>query len=107
MQLINDGMPLICNTCKQAKLMCKPIRKECKALLASTFGTEVHVDLWGPSPVPSLRGRRYNVMFTDDYSCFTCLTLLHAKDKTFNGYKAFVAWTETQCSVKIKCLCTD
>jgi hypothetical protein len=29
------------------------------------------------------------------------------KDKTFNAYKAFIAWAETQCSVKIKCLCTD
>jgi hypothetical protein len=107
MQLIDDSMPLICDACEQAKLMRKPIRKERKALLAGTFGTEVHADLWGPSPVPSLRGRRYNVMFTDDYSHFTRLTLLHMKDETFNAYKAFAAWAETQHSVKIKRLCMD
>jgi transposase InsO family protein len=67
----------------------------------------VHVDLWGLSPVSSLGGRRYNVTFTDDYSRFTHLTLLCTKDETFNAYKAFVAWAETQHGVKIKCLRTD
>jgi hypothetical protein len=106
-QLINNGTLLICNACKQAKLMHKPIQKEHEALLAGAFGTEVYADLWGPSPVPLLGGRRYNVMFTDDYSCFTCLTLLCTKDKTFNTYKAFAAWTDMQCGIKIKCLHTD
>jgi hypothetical protein len=106
-QLIDDGTPLICDACKQAKLMCKPIQKEREALLAGTFGTEVHADLWGPSPVSSLGGRRYNVTFTDNYSHFTCLTLLCTKDETFNAYKAFMAWVETQRSVKIKHLCTN
>jgi GAG-pre-integrase domain len=55
-QLINDRAPLLCNSCKHAKSMCKMIRKECEAPIADTFGVEVHTDLWGPSLTQSLGG---------------------------------------------------
>ena len=58
-KLINDGSPLICDACEQAKATRKLIRKERKAPLMKSFGTEIHSDLWGPSPIPSLRGRKY------------------------------------------------
>ena len=60
-QLINNGATVTCEACKQAKLTCKEIQKECKAPLSGTLGEEIHSDVWGPSPVPSLGGRRYNI----------------------------------------------
>jgi hypothetical protein len=68
MQLVDDGKTLICDACEQAKATRKQIRKEREAPLADEFGTEAHTDLWGPSPVPSLGGRRYYVTFTNDFS---------------------------------------
>jgi hypothetical protein len=62
-ELVDDGSTLICEACEQAKAMCKQICKECEAPLVDTFGAEVHTDLWGPSPVPSLGGRAYYVTF--------------------------------------------
>src|ERR1700677_1004999 len=53
-QLIDDGSPIICDSCKYAKLTRKIILKERKAPLAKHFGNEVHTDLWGPSPIASL-----------------------------------------------------
>jgi len=67
-QLVDDRTPLICDACDQAKATRKEIRKESEAPLADKFGTEVYTDLWGPSPVPSLGGRRYYVTFTNDFS---------------------------------------
>jgi hypothetical protein len=106
-KLVNDGSMLICEACKQAKAMRKQIRKEHEAPLADTFGAEVHTDLWGPSPVPSLGGRAYYVTFTNDYSCFTKLIILQSKDQMLDAYKSFAAWAQTQKGVKIKCLHSD
>jgi transposase InsO family protein len=83
------------------------IHKEREAPLADTFGAEVHTDLWGPSPVPSLGGRAYYVTFTDDYSRFTKLIILWSKDQTLDAYKSFAAWAQTQKGVKIKRLRSD
>ena len=106
-QLIDDGSTLTCETCEQAKATRKEIRKEREAPLAAAFGDEVHTDLWGPSPVPSLGGRAYYVTFTDDYSRFTKLTPLRTKDQTLEAYKSFASWAHTQHGVKVKRLRSD
>lgn len=80
--LVNDGSTIICEACEQAKATCKDIQKECKAPLTDSLGVEVHTDLWGPSPMPSLGGRRYYLTFTNDYSHFIWLTVLCMKDET-------------------------
>jgi len=81
-KLTDNGLMATCEMCEQAKAMCKQIRKEHEALLTDTVGTETHMDLWGPSPAPSMGGRRYYVTFTDDHSCYSLLTVLHTKDVT-------------------------
>jgi hypothetical protein len=106
-QLIDDGTPIICNSCQYAKLTRKPIRSECKAPPANCFGVEIHSDLWGPSPVASLGGHRYYVTFTDDHTHFTRVDILQTKDQTLNSYHAFTSWARTQHSAKIKALRLD
>jgi hypothetical protein len=107
MQLIDDGSGFTCDACEQAKATCKNIRKEREALLADALGAEVHTDLWGPSPVPTLGRRRYYVTFTDDFSRYTSLTVVRSKDETLSAYKAYAAWLHTQHGVKIKRLRSD
>jgi transposase InsO family protein len=96
-----------CDTCEQAKATRKQIRKEREAPLADAIGAEIHSDLWGPSPVPSMGGRRYYVTFTDDYSRYTSLTAIRTKDETLEAYKQFAAWLYTQHGVRIKRLRSD
>jgi hypothetical protein len=105
--LVDDGSTLLCNSCEYAKFTHKPIQKEHTAPLADAFGAEIHSDLWGPSPVPSLGGRKYYVTFTDDYSRYTRISILRSKDKTLAAYKAFAAWAQTQHGVRIKRLHSD
>jgi len=102
LQLIDDFPPFICDLCEYAKATRKSIRKEREAPPADTFSAEVHSDVWGPSPILSLGGRKYYVTFTDDFSRFTRLEVLRTKDKTFGAYKAFAAWVKTQHGAHIK-----
>ena len=106
-QLINNGSAIICDSCEYTKTMCKPIQKERDAPLADSFGTEVHTDLWGPLPTPSLGGHKYYVTFTDDHMCYTSAKILHSKDQMLNAYKAYAAWVHTQHRVQIKWLHSD
>jgi hypothetical protein len=104
--LIDDGQPLYCESCEYAKATRKPIKKEHQGVQASTFGTEIHTNVW-TSPSLSLGGRKYYITFTDDYSRYTITRLLKAKSKAFQAYKDFAAWALTQHGAKIKRLHSD
>ena len=105
--LIDDGSPIICDSCEYAKMTRKVILKECKAPPAKRFGDEIHTDLWGPSPINSLGGRHYYITFTDDATRFTVVDVLCTKDEALNAYKTFAAWVQTQHGAKIKALCSN
>jgi hypothetical protein len=59
-ELIDDDYPLLtCDSCDYAKTTRKAIQPERTALPTTSFGEEVHSDIWGPSPLTSLGGQRY------------------------------------------------
>ena len=80
-----------CNFCEYAKVMCKPIRKFCETLRAANSGDEIHLDVWGLSPVQTPGHKEYYVSFTDDCTRWTHLQLLATKDRVFEAYKNFEA----------------
>ena len=47
----------------------------------------VHTDLWGPSPVASLGGSRYYIIFFDDSSRKVCVYFLKNKSDVFETFK--------------------
>lgn len=47
----------------------------------------VHSDVWGPSPLLSVCGFRYYVVFVDDYSKYTWLFPIHCKSNVFSSFK--------------------
>ncbi len=105
--LTDDVTTLVCDLCEYAKTTCKAICKEREALQADAFGAEVHSNIWGPSPVQTIGGRKYYITFTDDHMHYTRLQLLRTKDEAFNAYKAFATWAQTQHGVHIKQLQSD
>jgi hypothetical protein len=104
---ITDDDFTSCNSCDYTKTTHKPIKAECVAVPAMTFGEEVHSDMWGPSPLNSLGGHRYYITFTDDYSQYTWAQLLKTKDEAIGAYKAFMAWAQMQHRATIRCLQSD
>ena len=63
-QLIDDKTDFFCESCEYTKATRKPINKERQSNLATSFGDEIHSDLWGPSRTSTISGRKYYVTFT-------------------------------------------
>jgi hypothetical protein len=46
----------------------------------------VHTDLWGPTPVTSVGGGKYLLIFVDDFSRKVWIYILKSKDETFSYF---------------------
>ncbi|KAL6347272.1 hypothetical protein AAG906_013708 [Vitis piasezkii] len=64
-------------------------------------------DVWGIVPIVSHAHYKYFVTFIDDFSRFTWVYFLRAKDEVFVVFKRFLALIETQFSTSIKVLHSD
>jgi transposase InsO family protein len=67
----------------------------------------MHIDVFGPVPVPSLGKSIYYVSFIDDFSRNTWIYFLRNKSNLFDKFKEFRALVENQTEKKIKVLRTD
>jgi hypothetical protein len=67
----------------------------------------IHIDVFGPVPVPPLGKSVYYVSFIDDFSRNTWIYFLIKKSKVFDQFKDFKALVENQTKKKIKVLRTD
>jgi hypothetical protein len=101
------GDPFFCESCVYAKAIRKSVQKAREGERASTFGQEIHSDVWGPAPVESRGGKRYYVTHIDDSSWLTYLNFLRRKSQVPSAYKDFDAWCETQMDARIKILNSD
>ena len=67
----------------------------------------MHYDVWGLTPVISIDGFHYYVLFIDHFTRFTWIYLLKSKSKVFSKFIESKAMIETQISTKIKTLRSD
>lgn len=67
----------------------------------------IHSDVWGPSPVKSLNGNRWFVLFVDDCTRMTWLYLLKTKDEVSNIFKIFHSMVKTQFDKNIRYFRSD
>ena len=88
-----------CMSCEYGKATRKPIKKFQGMPRASKFSDEVHLDIWGPSPVQTPGHKEYYVSFTDDHTQWTHLKLLASKNEVFEAYKYFETWAKLHLSI--------
>ena len=67
----------------------------------------IHSDVWGPSPVASISGSRYFVVFIDDYSRYSWIFSMKSRSKILPIYSNFAKMVETQFSKRIKTFRSD
>ena len=67
----------------------------------------IHSDIWGPSPVSSIGGSRYFVIFIDDYSRYSWIFHMKHRSKLLQVYSNFAKMVETQFSKRIKIFRSD
>ncbi|GJT34550.1 retrotransposon protein, putative, ty1-copia subclass, partial [Tanacetum coccineum] len=67
----------------------------------------IHSDLWGPSQVESLGGKKYFLSIVDDYSRRVWVYILRFKDKAFRKFKEWKQLVENQTGRTVKRVRTD
>ena len=94
-----------CEYCISAKMHRLHLNKS--SIVSTSILEVVHSDVWGPSPITSLLGFNYYVLFVDDYTCFTWLFLVKSKSEVLSMFKHFKNMVETQDNSKLKILRID
>ncbi|CAL8169319.1 unnamed protein product [Prunus armeniaca] len=67
----------------------------------------VHANTCGPTRTPSFNGKKYFLLFVDDYSRMMCVYFLEQKSEAFSFFKQFKAYGEKQSGYNLKTLRTD
>ena len=67
----------------------------------------IHTDICGPFPTASWNGQQYFITFTDDYSRYGYLYLIHEKSQALDVFKAYKAEVENQLNKTIKAVRSD
>lgn len=67
----------------------------------------VYTDVWGPSPIPSVKGFRYYVIFVDHYTRYVWLYPLRLKSDVFSIFRQFKALVENHFNTKIVTVYSD
>lgn len=67
----------------------------------------IHSDLWGPSRVPNVSGKKWFITFIDDHTRITWVYLLKEKGEAEQTFKHFHLMVNNQFNAKIQILRTD
>ena len=62
----------------------------------------IHFDVWGSSPISTPGGSRYFVIFVDNFSRYTWISLFKNHYELYQIYRDFTKMIETQFSKPIK-----
>jgi transposase InsO family protein len=93
-----------CNSCQLGKGKRQPFPHSTRVSLQPL--DLIHSDVW-TSPVTSISGCKYHVIFIDDFSRYTWIYPLYNKSEVFDSFVKFKLLVENQFSSKIKQLQSD
>jgi hypothetical protein len=94
-----------CISCQLGKQPALPYNNS-ESIASASFDL-IHSDVWGPSPVPSMSGSHYFVIFVDDFSRYTWVFLMKSRSELLDIYRNFAKMVETQFSKRIKAFRSD
>ena len=89
-----------CTSCQLGKQPALPFNNS-ESISNSIFEL-IYSDFWGPSPVASIGGSRYFVVFIDDYSRYSWIFPMKSRSEILPIYNNFAKMVETQFSKCIK-----
>ena len=64
----------------------------------------IHTDLFGPTRITSLRGKKYRLVITDNFSHFTWVLVLAHKDEAFAVFLKFYPKISNEKNITIVCI---
>ncbi|GJX06073.1 putative ribonuclease H-like domain-containing protein [Tanacetum coccineum] len=95
-----------CVACQKGKQR----KASCKTKLVSPISQPLHLlhmDLFGPTSVRSIKHKIYCLVVTDDYSRLSWVLFLATKDETSGILKTFITGIENQINHKVKIIRCD
>jgi hypothetical protein len=95
---------VVCVSCQLGKS--KKLPFQCSSRISVNPLELIHTDIW-TSPVYSVSGLKYYVIFIDDYSRFSWIYPLHLKSEVLTKFIQFKLLVENQFSTKIKQVQSD
>ncbi|GJX16248.1 retrovirus-related pol polyprotein from transposon TNT 1-94 [Tanacetum coccineum] len=99
----NDQTCVACQKGKKHRASCKSKTENSTSLPLHLL----HMDLFGPTFVKSLKKKMYCLVVTDDYSRFTWVFFLATKDETSGILKSFITGIENLVDHKVKVIRCD
>lgn len=93
-----------CSSCLVSKACDLPFPEH--RHFSTSFLELIHCDVW-TSPIQSVTGFKYYVLFIDDYSRFCWLYPMHRKSDTLDCFRTFKLHVEKLCSSAIKFFRSD
>ncbi|CAI0399489.1 unnamed protein product, partial [Linum tenue] len=99
----NSSIP--CDTCHFARQKRLPFPSSTS--VAQQSFELIHVDIWGPNPIPSYDGFKYFLTIVDDFTRMTWLILLPAKSDARPKLQAFCSYVERQFQTTVKRIRSD
>ncbi|GJX67396.1 ribonuclease H-like domain-containing protein [Tanacetum coccineum] len=100
----NEKPPVLCHACQLGKHVRLPFASS-NTVVTSCFDI-IHSDVW-TSPIPSLSGFKYYVLFLDHYSQFVWVYPLHNKSDVWSKFVLFRTYVRTQFKCEIRSLQCD
>jgi hypothetical protein len=100
-----SSSPFDCMPCQLGKQPTLPFNNS-ESIASATFDL-IHSDVWEPSPVPTVGGSRYFVIFVDDFSRYTWIYLMKNRSEVLTIYRDFAKMVQTQYSKAIKVFRSD
>ena len=96
----------VCRACMEGKM--SESKHPSKTIISSKRILELlHVDLFGPTPVESLGGKKYCLVIVDDYSRYTWVFFFKSKSETQQCFIDFSNLVQRKHDLKIKTIRSD
>ncbi|KAJ6102323.1 Reverse transcriptase RNA-dependent DNA polymerase [Penicillium sp. IBT 16267x] len=103
--LPGTAIPDRCAPCIQGKGHSLPFGTDKR--IKSLPGETLHIDVWGPISIKSIRGQKYYLTVTDEASRFCWLFLISHRDEVFSCFLKVEAFLKTQLNLTVKRVCGD
>ena len=99
LQIYNDSLDSSCQACQLGKQIKQPFYPSVSNV-SKPFEI-IHSDVW-TSPLESMSGIKYYVLFLDHYTQFLWVYPLRRKSEVFSKFLHFLSYVETQFNSKIQ-----
>ena len=79
-----------CTSCQLGKQTTLPFNNS--EFISNSNFKLIHFDVWGPSPIASIKGSQYFVVFINDYSRYSWIFPMKSRSEILPIYSNFAKW---------------